>query len=44
MRRSLSLLAGLPLPDETRVLPGHGGGSTLGQEKRSNPYLMGAWF
>ena len=43
MRRSLSLLAGLPLPDQTQVLPGHGGDSTMGEEKRQNPYLLGAW-
>ncbi|MCR5536127.1 MAG: MBL fold metallo-hydrolase [Succinivibrio sp.] len=29
----------LTLPDETRVLPGHGPDSTLGEERRSNPYL-----
>ncbi|MEN8190759.1 MAG: MBL fold metallo-hydrolase [Thermodesulfobacteriota bacterium] len=32
----------VPLPDETVVWPGHGYGgerSTIGQEKRSNPYL-----
>jgi len=27
------------LPDETRVLPGHGPETTIGQEKLSNPYL-----
>ncbi len=33
----------LTLPDETRVWPGHGYGgdsSTIGEEKRSNPYLL----
>ena len=44
MRRSLSLLAELPLPADTRVLPGHGEDTTLGEEKRHNPYMMGAWF
>lgn len=44
MQRSLSLLAALPLPDETRVLPGHEGFSTLGRERRSNPYMNGAWY
>jgi hydroxyacylglutathione hydrolase len=29
----------LSLPDETRLLPGHGPESTVGREKRSNPFL-----
>lgn len=29
----------LPLPDETVFLPGHGGTSTIGRERASNPYL-----
>ena len=29
----------LSLPDETVVLPGHGPHSTIGEEKRSNPFL-----
>lgn len=29
----------LPLPPETRVFPGHGGGTTIGEEKDGNPYL-----
>lgn len=29
----------LPLPDETMVLPGHGGASTIGKEKLQNPYV-----
>ena len=33
----------MPLPDDTRVWPGHDYGetptSTLGQEKATNPYL-----
>jgi hydroxyacylglutathione hydrolase len=37
----------MPLPDETRIWPGHDYGetptSTLGQEKSSNPYLTD-WF
>ncbi|MHC4982061.1 MAG: MBL fold metallo-hydrolase [Planctomycetota bacterium] len=32
----------LTLPDETRVLPGHGPETTIGQERRSNPFLMGS--
>ena len=44
MRTSLSLVANLPLPDETKVLPGHESFSTLGQERRSNPYLLGEWY
>lgn len=44
MQKSLSLLAALPLPDETQVLPGHEAFSTLGRERRSNPYLNGACF
>ena len=27
------------LPDETRVLPGHMGDTTLGHERASNPFL-----
>lgn len=40
MMASLSLLANLPLPDDTQVCPGHEGFSTLGRERRSNPYLQ----
>ena len=40
----LSLLAELPLPDATKVLPGHEDFTTLGQERRSNPYMNEAWF
>lgn len=29
----------LTLPDETTVLPGHGPSSTIGEERRTNPYL-----
>ncbi len=29
----------LPLPDETQVLPGHGSATTIGQERRTNPFL-----
>ncbi len=31
----------LVLPDETTVLPGHGGGTTIGLEKEGNPFLTG---
>ncbi|MBP5662011.1 MAG: MBL fold metallo-hydrolase [Clostridia bacterium] len=31
----------LPLPDDTRVLPGHGDTTTIGEEKRNNPFLQG---
>ena len=41
MRRSLTLLKDLPLPDETRVFPGHDVLTTLGEERRTNPYLTG---
>lgn len=31
----------MKLPDETIVCPGHGGRSTIGRERRVNPYLHG---
>lgn len=31
----------LSLPDETRVLPGHGEETTVGRERRQNPFLRG---
>jgi hydroxyacylglutathione hydrolase len=31
----------LPLPEETVVIPGHGGNTTIGREKRLNPFLQG---
>jgi len=31
----------LPLDDEIRVLPGHGGTTTIGRERRTNPFLVG---
>jgi len=40
MQRSLATRV-LPLADETRVLPGHGPATTIGQERASNPYLQG---
>ncbi|MBI4338298.1 MAG: MBL fold metallo-hydrolase [Chloroflexi bacterium] len=30
----------LTLPDATKVLPGHGPASTIGQERRANPFLL----
>lgn len=30
----------LPLADEVQVLPGHGGVTTVGQERRFNPFLL----
>ena len=30
----------LPLPDDTLVLPGHGPPTTIGRERRSNPFLL----
>jgi hydroxyacylglutathione hydrolase len=38
MQRSLREQV-LPLPDDTLVLPGHGGATTIGRERSSNPYL-----
>jgi glyoxylase-like metal-dependent hydrolase (beta-lactamase superfamily II) len=31
----------LTLPDETKVVPGHGPASTIGAERRGNPFLLG---
>jgi hydroxyacylglutathione hydrolase len=31
----------LKLDDETRVLPGHGPGTTIGTERGGNPFLRG---
>jgi len=33
----------LPLPDDTIVYSGHGPQTTIGQERRSNPFLTGAY-
>ncbi len=30
------------LPDETKIYPGHGGDSTIGYEKKSNPFIRKA--
>ena len=40
MMESLAKVRDLPLPDETQVLPGHMDFSTLGAERRQNPYLI----
>ena len=39
MRHSLARLAALS--DDTRVIPGHGEGTTIGYEKRYNPFMIG---
>jgi hydroxyacylglutathione hydrolase len=39
MRDSLARV--LMLPDETIVLPGHGGSTTIGRERATNPHLRG---
>jgi glyoxylase-like metal-dependent hydrolase (beta-lactamase superfamily II) len=31
----------LTLPDDTRVLPGHGPETTIGRERAENPFLRG---
>lgn len=31
----------LPLPEDTRVVPGHGSETTIGQERETNPFLQG---
>ena len=33
----------LSWPDATRVYPGHGPATTIGRERRSNPFLTGAF-
>ena len=33
----------MSLPDDTVVLPGHGPESTIGEERRGNPFLYGGW-
>ncbi len=44
MQASMALLKNLPLPDATRVFPGHGSFTTLGAERENNPYLQGLWL
>ena len=33
----------LPLPDDTILYSGHGPESTIGRERRTNPFLTGAY-
>ena len=33
----------LALPDETVVVPGHGPTTTIGEERESNPFLVGKY-
>jgi glyoxylase-like metal-dependent hydrolase (beta-lactamase superfamily II) len=33
----------LALPDDTRVIPGHGPETTIGRERETNPFLQGKW-
>lgn len=40
MGRSLAKVMAA-VPDETRVLPGHGSATTIGHERATNPYLQG---
>jgi glyoxylase-like metal-dependent hydrolase (beta-lactamase superfamily II) len=37
---ALSLKELMKLPDEARVVPGHGPQTTIGAERRSNPYVL----
>src|SRR5690554_1855016 len=41
MRKSLERMKALP--DETRVLSGHGPATSIGREKKLNPFLRGDW-
>jgi glyoxylase-like metal-dependent hydrolase (beta-lactamase superfamily II) len=33
----------LALPDDTRVMPGHGPATTIGEERQNNPFLRGGF-
>jgi glyoxylase-like metal-dependent hydrolase (beta-lactamase superfamily II) len=39
MRDSLQQVL-MKLPDDTRVFPGHGPDTTIGRERRRNPYIV----
>ncbi|MBX3374122.1 MAG: MBL fold metallo-hydrolase [Phycisphaeraceae bacterium] len=41
LRTSLERL--MELPDGTRVFPGHGPPTSIGAERRTNPFLRGGW-
>ena len=38
LKKSLQVLAALP--EQTRIWPGHGNDTTIGEEKRTNPFLQ----
>ena len=42
MRRSLSEVL-MALPDDTVVMPGHGPATTIGEERRTNPFVKGGF-
>ena len=42
LNASLRKLAGLPIPPEAQVLPGHGDLSTFGEERKNNWYVIHA--
>lgn len=39
MKRSLEMI--MTLPDETHIHPGHGPATTIGEERRTNPFVTG---
>jgi glyoxylase-like metal-dependent hydrolase (beta-lactamase superfamily II) len=41
MRRSLARL--MELPDDTTIYPGHGPATTIGEERRTNPFIVQGW-
>ena len=42
LEASLRKFAGLPIPKETQLLPGHGDFSTYGEELETNYYIKAA--